>query len=47
MFGFNKTFAIFLVLSIILGFATKSFTNALVLLGMFAITKFVWNIFTQ
>jgi hypothetical protein len=47
MFGFNKTFVLFLILSLILGLATKSFANAFVLLGIFVAVKFVWNILTE
>lgn len=47
MFGFNKTFVVFLVLSLILGFATKSFSNGAILLLMYVGVKFIWNIITQ
>jgi hypothetical protein len=39
-----KSFIIFLFLSLIIGYATKNWVNALVIMGVYAGAKILWNI---
>jgi hypothetical protein len=39
-----KSFIIFLFLSLIVGYATQNWVNALVIMGLYAFFKIVWNI---
>lgn len=46
MFGLNKLFVIFLVLSLAIGYYTN-WLQGFVIFGIFVIVKFIWNILTQ
>lgn len=46
-FGFCKSFAIFLVLAVLLGYATNNYWNGLVLIIIYAGVKIVWTILTK
>lgn len=45
-FGFSKLFVIILFIAIAVGYGTQNWHNALVVIGVFAILKIIWNILT-
>lgn len=46
VFGFSKIFVIFLIISVLIGFATKDWHNGAFLLAIYAIITIVWRILT-
>ena len=44
--GFSKSFVIILFVAIAIGYATQNWHNSLVIIGVFAIIKIIWNILT-
>lgn len=47
MLGISKSFIIFLALSIALAIGTKNWKNGFVLMGIYAVIKFVWKFLTE
>jgi hypothetical protein len=46
MFGLNKLFVIFLIISLVVGYYFN-WTEGLSIIIIFIIVKFIWNILTQ
>lgn len=46
-FGFAVSFVIFLIIAGILSYATGNIWNGVVLIGIYAVVKMVWNILTK
>jgi hypothetical protein len=46
MLGFSKDFVLFIVISILIGYATENWVNGAVFLGLYAIVKIIWKILT-
>jgi hypothetical protein len=46
IFGFSKVFVIILGLAALIGFATKSFNNSLVIIIVYVVIKIIWNLLT-
>jgi len=46
MLGFSKDFVLFIVLSLLIGYATKNWVNGAVFLGLYIGVKIVWKILT-
>lgn len=44
--GFSKTFVVIFFIAIAVGYGTHNWHNSLVILGVFAILKIIWNILT-
>lgn len=47
VFGFSKSFVIFLFLSVLIAIATHNIWEGLFVFGMYALVKIIWNIFTK
>jgi len=45
--GINKSFIIFLVLSIFLAVGTKNWKNGIVLMACYAVVKIIWKFLTD
>lgn len=46
MLGLNKGFVIALFLACVIGYGTKSWQNFFVIIGVYAIFRIAWNLFT-
>jgi len=44
--GFGKGFVIFLFISAIVGYGTKSWENFFVMIGSFIVIKLIWKLLT-
>lgn len=44
VFGFSKTFIIFIIIAIVIGLGTRSWINFGWVLGCFVFGKILWNI---
>jgi hypothetical protein len=45
--GFAKSFVIFIFIAGIVGYGTKSWNNFWLLLGIFAVVRFIWKLTTN
>jgi len=46
MLGFAKIFVIFIFIAAAIGYGTKSWINFLIVLGAFALVRFIWKLLT-
>jgi len=46
MFGFAKIFVVFIFIAVAVGYGTKSWINFFVILGAFALVRFIWKLLT-
>ena len=46
MLGMSKIFVIFIFISAIIGYGTKSWTNFFIVLGSFALVRLIWKLLT-
>jgi len=46
-FGFAVSFIIFLIIAGVLSYLTNNIWNGVVLIGIYAVVKIIWNILTK